>query len=69
MEAAGPTAPLTRIRVLRGTRGRLTGWTVHCQTHGYIDKPTPTKRGAEAIAVDHGAAEHAGQAAIETPAP
>lgn len=58
-----------RIRVLRGTRGRLTGWIVHCQEHGYIDKPTPTKRAAEDIAKDHGLTVHAGAVVIETPAP
>jgi hypothetical protein len=59
----------TRIRVLRGTRGRLTGWTVHCQDHGYVEKPTPTKRAAEAIAKDHALVAHAGNVSIETPAP
>lgn len=61
--------PLVRIRILRGTQGRLTGWRVHCQVHGFIDKPTPTKRASEAIAQDHARDQHPNSANIETPAP
>lgn len=61
--------PITRVRVLRGTKGRLTGWTVHCTDHGYIGKPQPQKKAAEDIAVTHARDEHGGRANIETPAP
>lgn len=59
----------TRIRVLRGTKGRTTGWTVHCQEHGFIWTPTPTKKPAEEAAVEHARSEHQNDAIVETPAP
>lgn len=63
-DLAKPKEDPARVRVVRLSPGRLTGWGVKCSEHGTLgpakDQPLviPRRSGARAAAVDHVNAEH-----------